>query len=264
MSGYTWNISYGDGSGASGNVYADKVVIGAATATSQAVEAATSVSSQFTADTNNDGLVGLAFSSINTVRPNPQTTFFDTVKGGLSQKLFTATLKAGKPGSYDFGFIDSTKYKGSIVYVPVDSSQGFWEFTADGYSVGSGASSGAPINAIADTGTSLLLLDDNIVDDYWSRVNGAAYDDNQGGYTFPCSATLPTFSFIISGKAISGKSALSHSVRARLTQPQLPAATSTLATLPEPPVSVACSPTPASASPSSVMFSLRRLLSFST
>jgi len=178
------------------------------TATSQAVEAATSVSSQFTADTNNDGLVGLAFSSINTVRPQTQTTFFDTVKGGLSKALFTATLKAGKPGSYDFGFIDSTKYKGSIVYAPVDNSQGFWEFNADGYSVGGGASSGSSIDAIADTGTSLLLLDDSIVDDYWSRVSGAQYDDNQGGYTFPCSASLPTFSFIISGKTITGTSAM--------------------------------------------------------
>ena len=26
--GYTWDISYGDGSGAKGNVYVDKVVIG--------------------------------------------------------------------------------------------------------------------------------------------------------------------------------------------------------------------------------------------
>jgi hypothetical protein len=42
-SGYTWKISYGDGSGASGQVYADKVTVGAVTATSQAVEAATSV-----------------------------------------------------------------------------------------------------------------------------------------------------------------------------------------------------------------------------
>lgn len=102
-SGYTWDISYGDGSGAGGSVYADKVVVGGVTATSQAVEAATSVSSQFTQDTDNDGLLGLAFSTINTVRPQQQNTFFDTVKGSLAQKLFTADLKKGTAGSYDFG-----------------------------------------------------------------------------------------------------------------------------------------------------------------
>jgi len=102
-SGETWDISYGDGSGAAGTVYADKVVVGGVTATSQAVEAATSVSSEFTQDTANDGLLGLAFSSINTITPNQQTTFFDTVKSTLAQALFTADLKKGAPGAYDFG-----------------------------------------------------------------------------------------------------------------------------------------------------------------
>lgn len=66
LSGYTWKISYGDGSGASGSVYADTVSVGGTTVTSQAVEAAKSVSAQFQSDTDNDGLLGLAFSSINT------------------------------------------------------------------------------------------------------------------------------------------------------------------------------------------------------
>jgi aspergillopepsin I len=67
------------------------------------VEAATSVSSQFVSDTQNDGLVGLAFSSINTVTPKPAQTFFDTVKGSLATALFAADLKFGAAGSYDFG-----------------------------------------------------------------------------------------------------------------------------------------------------------------
>lgn len=103
--GYTWSISYGDGSGASGVVYADTVNVGGATATSQAVEAATSVSSEFTSDTGSDGLLGLAFSSINQVKPTPQTTFFDTVKSSLEAELFTADLQSNGPGSYTFGYV---------------------------------------------------------------------------------------------------------------------------------------------------------------
>lgn len=121
--------------------------MGGVTANSQAVEAAKQISQQFTQDVNNDGLLGLAFSSINTVQPKTQTTFFDTVKSQLDSPLFAVTLKHKAPGSYDFGFIDKSKYTGSLTYADVDNSQGFWGFTADGYKVGS--SSGGSIKGIA-------------------------------------------------------------------------------------------------------------------
>lgn len=103
LRGESWSITYGDQSGAAGNVYADKVVVGGVTATSQAIEAATSISAQFQQEKDIDGLLGLAFSSINQVTPNQQTTFFDTVKPTLQKALFTADLKAGAAGSYTFG-----------------------------------------------------------------------------------------------------------------------------------------------------------------
>lgn len=198
--GYTWDITYGDNSGASGTVYGDKVVVGSVTATSQAVEAATSVSSQFTQDTDNDGLLGLAFSTINTVQPKAQTTFFDTVKSTLAKPLFTANLKMGAAGSYDFGYIDASKYSGSITYVTVNTAQGFWQFTAGAYSIGTGAATGSVGTSIADTGTTLLYLPSTIVSAYYKQVASAVVDNQQGGYVFDCDATLPNFSVVIGGK----------------------------------------------------------------
>lgn len=197
LNGYTWSISYGDGSGASGDVYTDKVVVGGVTATKQAVEPASSISTEFQQDSN-DGLLGLAFSKINTVQPRSQTTFFDTVKSSLDQPVFAVTLKAGQPGTYDFGYIDQSKYQGDITYVSVDSSQGFWGFSGDDVS-SNGQSLGSLGSSIADTGTSLILVGDDIVSAYYQGVSGAENDSQQGGYTFPCSTTAPDLTFSIGG-----------------------------------------------------------------
>jgi hypothetical protein len=195
LSGATWKISYGDGSGASGDVYTDTVNVGGTQVTGQAVEVAKTISAQFQQDENNDGLLGLAFSSINTVKPTQQTTFFDTAikEGVLSENVFTVDLKKGVPGTYDFGFIDDSKYTGDITYTAVDNSQGFWSFTSSGYGVGDNDFQSQTIQGIADTGTTLLLLDDAIVEAYYAQVDGAQNDSQQGGYVYDCSATLPDF-----------------------------------------------------------------------
>lgn len=198
LSGYTWDISYGDGSSASGDVYLDTVTVGGVTFSKQAVEAAEKVSSEFTDDTASDGLLGLAFSSLNTVTPKAQKTFFDNVLSSLEQPVFAAYLKHDAPGAYDFGFIDSSRYTGSIVYTDVDDSQGWWTITTDSYAIG-GEDQGASLNGIVDTGTTLLLVDDDVVSSYYSGVSGAKNSNTYGGYVFPCTATLPTFSLTVGG-----------------------------------------------------------------
>lgn len=168
------------------------------TATQQAVEAATSVSSEFVSDPSN-GLIGMAFSSINTVSPNQATTFFDTVKSTLNAPLFAAGLKYHANGVYDIGYIDSSKYTGSITYTSVNSGNGFWQFTASGYSVGSGATKSSSLSCIADTGTTLALLPQAVLTAYYSQVSGAQNSNSAGGYIFPCSSTLPNLNIIING-----------------------------------------------------------------
>jgi aspergillopepsin I len=104
--GETWSITYGDGSSASGDVYSDSVTIGGLAVTGQAVEQATTASSAFTSGPN-DGLVGLAFDTLNTVQPDQAKTFFSNAVAQGTTGVLTADLRKGEPGSYTFGDIPS-------------------------------------------------------------------------------------------------------------------------------------------------------------
>jgi aspergillopepsin I len=191
----TWDITYGDGSAVGGSVYMDKVSIGGVTVTSQAVESAQTISASFQKDAAASGILGLSFNTLNTVKPVKQNTFFDNAMNDLASPVFTANLKKQEEGNYNFGYINQSEYTGQITYTDVDNSRGFWGFNPSGYQVGNQAFNGTSWFAIADTGTSLLLLPTDMVHIYWSAVAGAAFDTSQGGYTYPCNNTPPAFTF---------------------------------------------------------------------
>jgi hypothetical protein len=175
------------------------VDIGGATVQNQAVELATKVSGSFLQDTTSNGLVGLAFSQLNTVKPQPQQTFFDSIAGQLDVPVMTASLKSGAVGSYEFGTIDSTKFTGQMANISVNSSNGFWQFNSAQFAVGNGALQAikqAP-TAIADTGTSLMLVSPEVATAYYAQVPGSSNSVSAGGFVFPCNAQLPSLSIAV-------------------------------------------------------------------
>ncbi|KAF2473979.1 acid protease [Lindgomyces ingoldianus] len=202
MQGSQFSISYGDGSGAAGLVGTETVDIGGVSVTNQAVEIATAVSQSFVQDTNTDGLVGLAFSKLNTVnngqQKTPQKTFFDNVMPNLDQPVFTADLAADGSGTYEFGRIDNTKFTGQMAWIPVNASSGFWQFDSAKFAVdGKVQNNPTASKAIADTGTSLLLVDQGVAEAYYSKVQGAQNNAQVGGFIYPCSAKLPDMAVAI-------------------------------------------------------------------
>jgi len=109
----------------------------------------------------------------------------------LTEPLFTAQLKSDSAGAYEFGTVDTSAFTGQLSTAPVDSSSGFWEIDSTSAVVQGQTVSVADGKAILDTGTSLMLVSDDVVVAYWNNVQGAQLNDEAGGVIFPCNADLP-------------------------------------------------------------------------
>lgn len=199
MKDYTFNITYGDSSYSYGGVGKDTVDIGGATATQQAIGLPTEVSSYFVGETYSNGLVGLGFSSLNMILPEPQNTFFDNVADSLDEPVFTALLRSNGEGEYEFGTVDPNKYQGQLVNVTVDPTAGFWQVDSKYFSVGDGhlqKVATAP-TSIVDSGTSLMLMSPEVAAAYYAQVERAVYANSAGGWIYPCSSELPSISVAV-------------------------------------------------------------------
>lgn len=79
---------------------------------------------------------------------------------------------------------------------------GFWLFTPDGISVGTQSFTANPpslLTGIADTGTTLLLVEPQVADAYYSAVPNAQFSNIFGAFVFPCNTALPDFALNING-----------------------------------------------------------------
>ncbi|KAH2117602.1 hypothetical protein KXW75_004250, partial [Aspergillus fumigatus] len=217
QSGSTWKVSRDDGSFAFGTVGTDTISLGGLRVEHQAIELADSLSAQYEQGTG-DGLLGLAFSHINTVRPQPVRTLVENMVAQedipKSAKLFTAKLGcwqgANEPDEgepfFTFGFIDQDIVTASgeeVYYTPIDNSRGFWLFDSASATVNGKTIARSGNKAIADTGTPLALVDDETCQAIYDAIPGAHYDDESQGYIFPSTTTadkLPVVSLAVGDK----------------------------------------------------------------
>ncbi|CZT51557.1 related to aspartic proteinase precursor [Rhynchosporium secalis] len=198
LQNYTWAIRYVQGaSSLYGIVFTDFVKAGPVIAQNQAVQAATFIKDEFTYD----GIMGLASSTINTVKPVKQKTFFETLGPTLQRNVFASNLRAEGNGSWDFGYIDQSKFSGDITWAPVinGSAWKYWAVSVGTYAVGEKSFGQQTVgDVIVDSGTSLVYLPDEVVDEYYSEIVGHVFTVG-GTHTFPCNSTIPDFHFKVEG-----------------------------------------------------------------
>lgn len=101
----------------------------------------------------------------------------------------TSTLLTIGQSFYTFGFIDHDTVTAAGAsepnYADVDNSQGFWQIQSTSATINGDTITRSGNTSIMDTGTTLCLVDDSLVDAVYKAIPGAKYDQSSQGYVFP-------------------------------------------------------------------------------
>jgi Eukaryotic aspartyl protease len=165
----------------------------------QAVECAKSLSSEF-ATGQGDGLLGLAFDLINTVKPTAEPTPVQTMNTeGVTPKVSTTVtvfnigigiihlsahslhrstrilhIRYNLNDKAEIGYIDTEELDGATpFYTPIVDKSGFWKISSVTAVVNGKTINRAGNTSICDTGTTLCLVDSNLCKAIYSGIKGA-------------------------------------------------------------------------------------------
>ncbi|KAK0630581.1 aspartic peptidase domain-containing protein [Bombardia bombarda] len=207
--GNWFNISYVDGSGASGDYVSDTVTFGDQKL--NRLQFGVGYSSS-----NPQGILGIGYAlnevQVGRANRSPYNNLpLQMVADGLIQSnaysLWLNDLDANK-GNILFGGVDTEKYTGSLQTLPIQTGSGvFSEFliTLTRLELGNRTiGNDLALAVLLDTGSSLTYLPDILVQQIYDQV-GASYDEKKGAAYIPCvhRANKTSMNFVFSDPAIS-------------------------------------------------------------
>ncbi|XP_013109284.2 lysosomal aspartic protease [Stomoxys calcitrans] len=201
--GESFSIQYGSGS-LTGYLSTDTVTVNGLAIESQTFAEAMAEPGTSFVDSSFDGILGMAYQSIavdNVVPP-----FYNMFSQGLvDSDVFSFYLTrdgtSTNGGELILGGVDSTLYSGDLTYVDV-SEQGYWQFEMDSASI-SGNVVCSSCQAIADTGTSLIVAPEDAYLVLNEIIGGSENDDGQFFVDCADIGSLPTVELTIGGTLFS-------------------------------------------------------------
>lgn len=125
----TLDVMYGDGTYGAYGVYGNENVTLGGISVTMPIGAANETVGNLLGPVD-DGLLGMGFSGSG----SPYITFMQSVEDQLPEFLFTLELYDDQPGSLNLGFVDDTRYTGSLQKLPIDNSANGW-WVLDGVSL---------------------------------------------------------------------------------------------------------------------------------
>ncbi|KAG8943285.1 hypothetical protein FRC04_002965 [Tulasnella sp. 424] len=185
-----FSVQYGTGE-VSGVLAQDRVAVGSLVVNDQYFGAVNQESDDF-ADSPNDGLIGMAFSTIAT---SGQPTFFENLlkSNKLAAPIFSIHLTRHRSSgsSLCLGCYDSSKAAGPITWVPV-TSMTYWAVSMPSALVnGRPVDMSTSVTAAIDSGTTLIYVPKAVASAIYRQIPGARQADAQYGegfWTYPCNS----------------------------------------------------------------------------
>ncbi|KAG8903570.1 hypothetical protein FRB99_003121 [Tulasnella sp. 403] len=184
-------VTYGSGS-VSGTLAQDRVAAGSLFVDDQYFGAVDNESQSFQSGPN-DGLIGMAFSSI---ASSGKATFVENLLAAkkLAAPIFSVHLarRQVQGSAVCLGCYDSSKAIGPVSWVPVVSKT-YWAVSMPQVFVNSNPITLArPLTAAIDTGTTLIYVPKDIASALYNAIPGAkeANQYGDGFYTYPCDIPL--------------------------------------------------------------------------
>jgi hypothetical protein len=131
------------------------------------------------------------------------------------QELFTCYLGSWRDkyeedkgeSFYTFGYIDQEVLDRCGVaephWVGIDTTKGFWQFASPAASINGKVIDRGPNTAIADTGTTLALVSDDLCKEIYGAIPDAKFDEKNQGWVFPIGTPvdkLPNVTFAVGDK----------------------------------------------------------------
>jgi len=202
VNGTTFNIQYGSGP-VSGFQSVDNCNVGGLVIKDQIFAEVTDASGLGAAYSLGkfDGILGLAWPVLSV---NKVPTVFQSMyeQGLVPENQFAFYLGNSKTdlGELMFGGSDPKYYKGSLAWVPLKAAT-YWEINLDGVKVGTSSFVTGPVNAIVDSGTSILTGPSESVAAIAKTLGAKPFIS--GEYLIACDYTLPSIDFEINGATYS-------------------------------------------------------------
>ncbi|PKI86040.1 cathepsin D [Malassezia vespertilionis] len=189
----TFNVAYGDGTTARGDIYTDNLQIAGLRAKNVAIGRSVTQFITGSEAQRSKGIAGLAFRSIATFQN--ELPFFDALKQqkAVASGVFQFTLKRGSGSQLNLGGVNAKQFKGNLSFVDVDPSQGFWAADAK--------VNNRKITAIVDTGSTIISGPMDQVRAVVQGIPGLTPFRNGGGtmYAYNCNKT-PKIVISIAGR----------------------------------------------------------------